>query len=463
MRASYLKTRTRTQHFRLRIPSDLVPVFGRAEIHRSTRTSDRPQARQIARALRARAITTFAMIRHQRALGVDPRIISSTIKALDDSLPTVRRQRQPRDNYPSLRSAIDAYLGDRVHGWTAKTHLMAAGALGLFVDILGDRRLDVLSRHDCRKFRDIVLKLPPNMRKRFKGHSIGDILTLAAPPMSSKNANKIMSSVSSFLNWAVREGLLADNPARGLGVRIRHRADSERDAFSESDLKLLFEQSPVFSGCLSPASRSTRGNMIIRDSKFWLPLIALYSGMRLEEIAQLDVRDVRQVDGTWVFDVNASENKNLKTPQSRRYVPIHPILRSIGVLEYCTAIKSGPLWPDLPRSRDGFHSSRFSKWFGRYKRHIGIVSQKRTFHSFRHTAINCLKQAGVQEALIKELVGHANGSITMARYGKRLSANHMLTIVERLQYQIDLSGLSLSSGPNPKYAGGIFKAPEQIT
>lgn len=54
MRASYLKTRTRTQHFRLRIPSDLVPVFGRAEIHRSTRTSDRPQARQIARALRAR-------------------------------------------------------------------------------------------------------------------------------------------------------------------------------------------------------------------------------------------------------------------------------------------------------------------------------------------------------------------------------------------------------------------------
>lgn len=41
------------------------------------------------------------------------------------------------------------------------------------------------------------------------------------------------------------------------------------------------------------------------------------------------------------------------------------------------------------------------------------------FHSFRHSLADRLKQAGVQDTLISEILGHTVESVTMGRYGKR--------------------------------------------
>ena len=52
-----------------------------------------------------------------------------------------------------------------------------------------------------------------------------------------------------------------------------------------------------------------------RDGKFWLPLIALYSGMRMGEIVQLLASDLKQEGDIWYFDVSRGEGneKTLKT------------------------------------------------------------------------------------------------------------------------------------------------------
>jgi integrase len=190
---------------------------------------------------------------------------------------------------------------------------MHTAALRLFVQIVGNKPIRDLSREDCRAFRDTLAKLPPNMTKRFPGKSTADVLALNEKPMSAKNANKCLSVISAFLNWARNENLIGENPARGLAIAIKRRADSERDAFGAGDLRLLFESSPLYCGCASGRHRDTPGDLIIRDAKFWLPLVALYSGMRAEEIAQLTVSDLRQIDGVWAFDVNAAADKKLKT------------------------------------------------------------------------------------------------------------------------------------------------------
>lgn len=41
-----------------------------------------------------------------------------------------------------------------------------------------------------------------------------------------------------------------------------------------------------------------------------------------------------------------------------------------------------------------------SKWFGHYKTKLGIADPRKTFHSFRHTLIDELRDAGVQDSLI---------------------------------------------------------------
>ena len=189
--------------------------------------------------------------------------------------------------------------------------------------------------------------------------------------------------------------------------------------------------------------------MIIKDAHFWLPLIALFTGMRLEEVAQLRCRDIKQVNGVWVIDVNMSDGNRLKNQNSQRLIPIHSALLEIGLLDDANkTMASGceRLWPEFKRCKHGSYSAGYSKWFGRYKNLIGITDPKKTFHSFRHTFIDQLKQIDVPDGKIQELVGHANHSITTGRYGKPYRPNALKEIIDGLDYGLDLRKLHEDQG-----------------
>lgn len=47
-----------------------------------------------------------------------------------------------------------------------------------------------------------------------------------------------------------------------------------------------------------------------------------------------------------------------------------------------------------------------SMWFARYKTKLGITDPRKTFQSFRNTLIADLRDAGVQDSLIKRIAGH---------------------------------------------------------
>ena len=69
----------------------------------------------------------------------------------------------------------------------------------------------------------------------------------------------------------------------------------------------------------------------------------------------------------------------------------------------------------------------------------------KSFHSFRHTLINHLKQNDVPEHYIAEFVGHTVQSITLGRYGKKYKPDKLFeNVVLKLDYGIDLSHLKNS-------------------
>ena len=60
----------------------------------------------------------------------------------------------------------------------------------------------------------------------------------------------------------------------------------------------------------------------------------------------------------------------------------------------------------------------------------------------RHTVANTLKQAGVSESVIAELVGHStSGSMTMGRYGKRYQPKLLLEALVQLEYGISIQSI----------------------
>ena len=172
--------------------------------------------------------------------------------------------------------------------------------------------------------------------------------------------------------------------------------------------------------------------------KYWVPLLGLYTGARLEEICQLRVEDIKLDKDIWIIDINDDYDKRLKNKNAKRIIPIHPKLIELGFLDRVQYLKlagKDRVFCDLQRGRDGYGTVA-SKWFARYRARCGITEDGKVFHSFRHTFIDHLKQKGVAIDKIAALVGHEDQSMTSGRYGKAYGADVLLEVVKQFEFGI---------------------------
>jgi integrase len=254
--------------------------------------------------------------------------------------------------------------------------------------------------------------------------------------------NKYLGMAKGLLSHAEKEQYIDKNPAKGILVKEgkKKRPHELRDPFTEDELKKMF--------CGSPEYGEDR---LDKASSFWLPIIALYTGMRLEEICQLYVSDVKEIDGVWGFEVvedEDKEDKSVKTSE-KRFVPLHPLLlQELNFLAYMNALpeQQGRVFPDLTRigNRYGHH---VSLWFKKFRESCGIIAppRRKTFHSFRHTVVDHLLQKGASDIAVASLVGHAFKGVTLQVYKKPLRPKNVLEqAVLKLDYGIDLTHLKNS-------------------
>ena len=181
-----------------------------------------------------------------------------------------------------------------------------------------------------------------------------------------------------------------------------------------------------------------------RRGRWWVPLISLFEGMRLEECCQLFVNDVAVKDGTDVI-INRWDDegrKRLKSNAAERVLPIHPELKRLGFTEYVAEMRAKGetrLFPDLGRAADGYYSSLFSKWFGRYLRKIGAKTPRTSFHSFRHTYRDALREAEISVERARALGGWEAGRGADEGYGLGQRPSALAREIAKLRYD----GLSL--------------------
>ena len=233
-----------------------------------------------------------------------------------------------------------------------------------------------------------------------------------------------MSRAGALMVYCVRQGYIDRNPAEGLALARTVNQDEERNAYTNDDIKKLV---------------SSLGEVKVEaPERYFVPLIGMYSGARLNEICQLYVEDVKRFEGVWCFDINDERDKRLKTLSSRRLVPIHPRLAELGFLEYVEQLRGHGavrLWENLPAGRDGY-GHLFSKWYQRHNRKHVTDDPKKCFHSFRHLVADTLKQHCVESSVVSELLGHSHGkgNITLSRYGKRYRPQVLLDALVKLDY-----------------------------
>jgi integrase len=98
------------------------------------------------------------------------------------------------------------------------------------------------------------------------------------------------------------------------------------------------------------------------------------------------------------------------------------------------AVGAVKLWENLEPNKYGYWGKKIGNWYGRFNRKHITQDPKKVFHSFRHTVADTLKQKGVPEGVIAEILGHANQSITTGRYGKRYRPAILLESLEKLDF-----------------------------
>lgn len=327
----------------------------------------------------------------------------------------------------------------RAGNWTPKTKSEIKAILDLFVRTMGDVPITSIDRPMIRTYKQILMKLPPNMNKVkvYRDKSIKEIISMdVANKMSTTTVNKNLGKLSSFFKYAVKNGFINNNPAEGMQLPKKRRDDEYRDPFNRDDLDKLFY------------SEEYLEDRHQESYAFWTPIISLFTGCRLEEIAQLHLNDVREEEGVWVLDINDRDEKKVKSKASKRLVPLHPILTNqLNLLGYVNSLKANGesrLFPELSLRRDGYGQT-VSKWFGRYRKRCGVNGKRKTFHSFRHTFITTLKHNRVDPFMLHEIDGHTIDSMTMGRYGKRYTPRVLYEdAILKLNYDLDFAHLKNS-------------------
>jgi integrase len=362
-----------------------------------------------------------------------------------------------------LSEVINLFSEENKGEWNHRTGIDNKAIFRDLIEILGDPPIGFLTKDALIEYSEKTKRLPPNRNKtpRFKDLSIAELLKLPDLPVSAPHTmNKRFVRVQQLFAWASMKGYIADGVCPKLTIRETHKTKRKllRDIFDADDLKAIFLCDEFASERIGTQRRT--------PYMYWVPLLALFAGARLEEIMSLRTKDIVMVGDVLCLDINREldkrelgpsttdrrgnpvvQEKQLKNDDSVRICAIHPTVLDLGFdeyVEYRRKRKDIRLFPETKvRAKTERHGTTASNWFGRYLDRRKITSRKKTFHSFRHTFINALKQNGVDLELARELAGHQGDSITYALYGKDLMPVTQREILKRLDFWgIDFSPLA---------------------
>lgn len=312
-----------------------------------------------------------------------------------------------------IQAMLDTIILD---GWAAERKVQAktkdahAAVARWFYERVGRKPVGEISRKDVLEFKAKLIE---------EGTSLA-------------NTKVKLQRLKTLLGWAADNDHASENVASGVTVKDTDKARNKRLPFDLASLNRIFG-SPIY----TEGARPVQGR---GEAAYWLPLLALFTGARLEELGQLRPDDVQQVaypdtEGktrrAWFIRIREddADNLRLKNAGSERDVPVHPELERLGFIAFADAAKAAKqerLFPALKASAYGRLTAKWGEWFGPYIRNAcGVTDKRMVFHSFRHTFKDYARHAGIAEGVQRQIMGHSSGDVA-DQYGSGYPLHQMV-------------------------------------
>jgi len=219
-------------------------------------------------------------------------------------------------------------------------------------------------------------------------------------------------------------------------LSITNRTEASRRPWSIDELRAFFGL-PIYTAYAVPFTTNAGA-----DAAYWIPLLGLFTGATVSELAQLRPKDITtNPESPTLRITDEGEDMTTKNAYRIREVPIHSELVRLGFLEYAEAMKAQgklSLWPALKLRKDK-PGGYFSEWFGQTRRappvNFGDVPD---FHCLRHTVRSAMAEAGFEDSVKDRITGHTvRGSAGTTVY------EHPVAILRKAVESIQYPGLSL--------------------
>jgi integrase len=342
---------------------------------------------------------------------------------------------------------FDKYARDRSGRVSKDTWDQNRKVVALFDDFVGGKgHISKLNRKNVRDWKEKLFLWPVKAieSKVFRGLAFLDVIeknkTVGKPVIQDKTINRYLSALGGFCEWLLANDYVREDIMAGMYLEVDRKAKNVLP-YSLEQLKTIFD-SPLFHKSGGDKAEHEVGKVEIRDWRYWIPLIAIYSGARLGEIAQLQVNDVRQLHGIWIFHISEEgAGEKSKTGGSERIVPVHSKLIEMGFINYhkrMSVMASGKLFPEMVPDARGYISGKASSFFGDYFKEIGVkTDRKHNFHSLRHSVTDAFRRAGYLDEYFGMLLGHTKATTT-GKYGIMPEGplKDRVTMIEAIHFQM---------------------------
>lgn len=331
---------------------------------------------------------------------------------------------------------------------------MRAG-IGLLIEFEGDLSIGAVDSDLLRHFRDVHLARMPahenRIRSKYKTKTMTESIQAVAdtdwPRMSANERDSRMQWLARMFRWAFEQKWITDDPCTGLrkesvltkAERTRVQIEqTSREEFTDEELGKIFGAQWFLTGRGEKTKAGTYRTF--QPFHYWLPLLGLSTGARINELAQLHLNDIGQDGEVWYININRkTPDKSLKNSWSERKVPLHSCLIGLGFIEWCQALRTAGfqrVFPELSWNITNRYAKDPIRVMSQYLESLGMPRDgTKVFHSFRHGINNALqKRTSMPDWMRKRFMGHEPGSSVNERhYLSDASPTEMAPYLESLK------------------------------
>lgn len=339
----------------------------------------------------------------------------------------------------TLGDLKNGFEAEREKHWSLSTRKNYKIIFAVLEEVCGfETPVVVIDRDYCLNIVKKLEGVPANYQKSplTRGRSVAEAIEIARkhdmPKIAPATINNHLSKLGAIIRYGRDKGWIAGNPTSDLEVPDPIDPADKRDPFSVEQLNLIFAREPWSDGGASVRDR---------PSRYWAPLIALFSGARLTEICGQRVDEMIVEEGVHTFHFrHRPDDRSIKNGKSRK-VPVHPELLKLGFwdfVEEAQAAGRGHLFSDVKRDKLGKWGDHTSKWFSRQVEALGLKGRNLSFHSFRHCFEDALREADLHD----NPIGNAITGRWTAGQSKNYGTKYPVAKLHKAMLTVSYSGLN---------------------